>query len=293
MSEPRSVRSVLITGASTGIGQACALRLDHAGYHVFAGVRRPADGEALRARASPRLTPLLLDVTCADAIARAVDTVAAATGGRLDALVNNAGVAVAGPLEHVPLAAFRRQLEVNVVGTLAVTQAMLPLLRSARGRVVIVGSSNGRLVTPFSGPYCASKFALEALADALRMELRPWGLAVAMVEPGAIQTPIWAKLQGDTGAAEAALPTAAQARYGPALAAVRRITERVVRMAGTPDKVADAVVHALAAPRPRTRYIVGADARANVAMARWLPDRVRDALLTWAMGLPRRAPDET
>jgi NAD(P)-dependent dehydrogenase (short-subunit alcohol dehydrogenase family) len=342
MTEPRSVMTVLITGASTGIGEACALRLDDAGYRVFAGVRRAADGEALQARASPRLAPLLLDVTDADAIARAAETVAAATGGRLDALVNNAGVAVAGPLEHVPIAAFRRQLEVNVVGTLAVTQAMLPLLRraaatsacaatsargaatsargaatpacgaatpacgaatsargaatsacDARGRVVIIGSSNGRLATPFSGPYCASKFALEALADALRMELRPWGLAVAMVEPGAIQTPIWAKVQGDAGHAEAALPVAAQARYGPALAAVRRITERVVRMAGTTDKVADAVVHALTARRPRTRYVVGADARANVAMARWLPDRMRDALLGWVMGLPRRAPDET
>ncbi|PYR57414.1 MAG: short-chain dehydrogenase/reductase, partial [Acidobacteria bacterium] len=170
-------RRVLITGSSTGIGEACARRLDAAGWRVFAGVRREEDGQRLRAGMSSRLTPVLLEVTDAASMARAARTIGVeGADAGLDGLVNNAGIAVAGPLEYLPIADFRRQLEVNVVGPLAVTQALLPAIRARRGRIVLMGSIAGRMTVPFLGPYSASKFALEAMADALRVELQPWDI---------------------------------------------------------------------------------------------------------------------
>ncbi|MEK7693262.1 MAG: SDR family oxidoreductase, partial [Chloroflexota bacterium] len=187
-----STRSVVITGASTGIGEACALHLDALGWRVFAGVRKGADGEALQRKASARLIPVRIDVTDQASIASACDAVAQELGARgLDGLVNNAGIAVAAPLEFVPIDDLRRQLEINVIGQIAVTQAFLALIRTARGRIVNIGSVSGKLATPFTGPYSASKFAMEALTDALRIELRPWKIEVSIVEPGSIATPIW------------------------------------------------------------------------------------------------------
>ncbi|WP_456426505.1 SDR family oxidoreductase, partial [Rhodocaloribacter sp.] len=186
--------NVVITGASTGIGKACALDLDARGFAVFATVRRAEDAKALEAEASPRLRTLFLDVTDAASIAAAAETVAGSVGeAGLHGLVNNAGIAMAGPLEGMPLDAFRRQFEVNVTGQVAVTQAFLPLLRKARGRIVNMGSIGGISVLPFVGAYCASKFAFEALTDSLRMELAPWGIEVVIVEPGSVATPIWGK----------------------------------------------------------------------------------------------------
>ena len=189
--------SVVITGASTGIGEACALHLDQLGWRVFAGVRKDSDGEALQRKASPRLMPVRIDVTDAASIAGAREIVARELGDRgLDGLVNNAGVVVAGPLEFVPMDDLRRQLEINVIGQIAVTQAFLSFVRTARGRIVNIGSVSGKMATPFVGPYAASKFAMEALTDALRCELRPWGIQVSIVEPGSIATPIWEKDAG-------------------------------------------------------------------------------------------------
>src|SRR5712691_5002789 len=179
--------AVVITGAASGIGEACALHLDKLGFCVFAGVRREVDGAALQGKASERLTPLLLDVTDAASIRFAVEIVATGvveTG--LAGLVNNAGITVAGPLEFLPVSELRRQLEVNVIGQVAVTQAFLPLLRRGQGRIVNMGSLAGRIATPFIGPYHASKFAMEALTDSLRMELRRWGMHVSLIEPGFI-----------------------------------------------------------------------------------------------------------
>src|SRR5229473_2438069 len=186
--------NVLITGASSGIGEGCALRLDALGYRVFAGVRKPADSDALRGKSSGWLTPVSLDVTSAESIAGAV---AALGGVTLAGLVNNAGVAIAGPLELVPMDLWRRQMEVNVMGPVAVTQAFLPQLRAGRGRIVNIGSIAGRSALPLAGPYCASKHALEGLTDSLRMEVRRWGISVSIVEPGAVKTPIWDKSLGD------------------------------------------------------------------------------------------------
>ena len=186
--------TVLITGASTGIGAACAIRLAAAGMHVYAGVREDAAGAALRAQNAALITPLHIDVTDADSIAAAVAALDAQLGDAgLNGLINNAGIAIGGPLEVLPMKEIRRQFDVNVFGALAVTQAFLPQLRRARGRIVNMGSIAGRIALPFLGPYCMSKSALRAMTHALRLEVDAWGIDVALVEPGAIATPIWKK----------------------------------------------------------------------------------------------------
>lgn len=278
-----------MTGASTGIGEACARRLDSAGHLVFAGVRRAADGDRLRACASDRLQTVMLDVTDTASIAAARDAIAARLGRpALDGLVNNAGIAVAGPLEYIPLDAFRRQLEVNVVGQLAVTQAFVPLLRNARGRIVLMGSIGGRMATPFLGPYCASKFALEAMADSLRVELSPWGIAVTILEPGSIATPIWQKSDEEAAAMLPRLASSAEEHYGAAMRAMREAAAATGRRGIPADAVAAVVERALTARKPRTRYVVGRDARIRAAVAGLVPDRARDRLIVRALKLPPR-----
>ena len=187
------MRAAVVTGSSTGIGRASALALARDGFRVFAGVRKAADGEALVAAAEGELEPLSLDVADGDAIAAAAERVREATEGRLAGLVNNAGVAVPGPVEGVDLDELRRQLEINVVAQVAVTQAFLPQLRSARGRVVFMSSVGGRMAFPYLSPYNASKHALEAIGDSLRQEVGPFGVGVAIVEPGSVATPFWEK----------------------------------------------------------------------------------------------------
>jgi len=272
--------AVVVTGASSGIGRATALHLARAGHRVFAGVRREADAAALRGEGVPGLEPLFLDVTDAEQVAAAARHVEEATGpAGLAGLVNNAGIGVGGPLEFLPLEELRRVLDVNVHGVVSVTQAFLPGIRRAGGRVVIVGSSSGRLAAPFAGPYAASKFAVEALTDGLRMELAPWDLHVALLEPGAVDTGIWEKTQGYADALEARLPEEARALYGEAIAGVRRRLRQTEGSAASPEACARAVAHALTARRPRTRYPVGLDARVQIALAGLLPDRLRDRLI--------------
>lgn len=287
MSSVGANRVVVITGASTGIGAACALHLDGLGFHVFAGVRKMEDGEALRSRGSTRLTPLLLDVTDEKSIRNAVALVESRVGAAgLFGLVNNAGVAVAGPLEAVSIPDLRRQMEINVIGQVAVTQAFLPLIRKARGRIVNMGSIAGRATMPLMGPYSASKFALEALTDALRLELQPWGIRVSIVEPGAIATPIWEKSKRDAEALKAMSPAGLTELYREAIAAVERAVAQAAQRAIPPDEVARAVEHALLAPRPKTRYLVGTDAKIRALMVKLLPDRLADWVLTRIIGLP-------
>jgi NAD(P)-dependent dehydrogenase (short-subunit alcohol dehydrogenase family) len=290
MDSARPVQSVVITGASTGIGEACALHLDQLGWRVFAGVRKDADGEALQRQASARLMPVRIDVTDAASIASARDVVARELGERgLDGLVNNAGVAVAAPLEFLPLDDLRRQLEVNVVGPVAMTQAFLPLIRTARGRIVNIGSDSGKLSTPLTGAYCASKFAIEALTDALRIELAPWGIEVVVIEPGNIATPIWKKSTADADRIEAAMPPEYQKLYGPQAAAVRAFVADFGTRGSQPMEVAKAAAHALRAKRPHTRYLVGFDARITTTIAKVVPDRLRDGLIRRQLKLPKNA----
>jgi NAD(P)-dependent dehydrogenase (short-subunit alcohol dehydrogenase family) len=282
-------RGIVITGASTGIGAACAFALDRLGFRVFAGVRRASDGEALRARGSSKLTPIILDVTDTPSIARAAETVREAVGSSgLAGLVNNAGMVVAGPLEVLALNDLRKQMEVNVIGQIAVTQAFIPLLRQGHGRIVNVGSIAGRATMPFMGPYSASKFALEALTDALRIELQAWGIHVSIVEPGAIATPLWKKSDADARQREAAASPEARALYGPAIAGVREAVHKAEQRAIPPDAVADAVIHALTASCPKTRYLVGTDAKLRAFLTWLLPDRLQDEFISWALKLPCR-----
>jgi NAD(P)-dependent dehydrogenase (short-subunit alcohol dehydrogenase family) len=267
--------NIVVTGASTGIGEACALRLDSLGFRVFAGVRKPADGDALKSKASERLTPVILDVTSEESIAGAVHAVGDVP---LAGLVNNAGIVVAGPLELVPMAMWRKQFEVNVLGQVAVTQAFLPMLRAGRGRIVNMGSVAGRSALPYSGPYCSSKFALEGLTDALRMELREWGISVSIVEPGAIRTPIWEK--SVTGATEtmSAVPAHLLELYRTILAKMTAIVAEAEKHASPVEDVVKAVEHALTAAKPKTRYVVGSDAKMRMKL-NFLPDRAIDSLI--------------
>lgn len=278
--------AVVITGASTGIGEACALHLDQLGFQVFAGVRKASDGEALQRQASTRLRALSLDVKDSEGIARAAEVVGQAVGrAGLAGLVNNAGIVVAGMTEFLPLAQFREQLEVNVVGLVAVTQAFLPLLRKFPGRIVNIGSSSGLLATPFLGAYVASKFALEGLTDALRQELCPWAIQVSIVEPGNIKTPIWEKSLEAARQILDQLPKQAHELYGPAIAVVREAALREAQAAIPALKVAEAVAHSLTAKKPKTRYTVGTDAKIQALLARFVPDRIRDGLIRRHLGL--------
>jgi NAD(P)-dependent dehydrogenase (short-subunit alcohol dehydrogenase family) len=276
---------VVITGASSGIGEACALLLDKLGFCVFAGVRKDIDAQKLQEKASQRLIPIFLDVTDADAIAFAVETVKNTVGDRIFGLVNNAGIAVPGPLELLPIAEFQQQLQVNVVGQLAVTQAFLGLLRQGRGRIVNMGSVSGRSAAPFLGAYNASKFALEALTDVMRMELRPWEISVSIIEPGAISTPIWEKSFTQADIAKQNLSPSAEKLYGSAMTAVRKQVEIIASNGISSDIVAQAVIHALTAKKPKTRYLIGQDAKMAVILKYLLPDKLYDRVILYSMGL--------
>jgi NAD(P)-dependent dehydrogenase (short-subunit alcohol dehydrogenase family) len=266
--------TVLVTGASSGIGEATALHLRELGFDAVAAVRKDEDAERLAGRG---LRTLKIDVTDADSIAAARDELG---GVPLAGLVNNAGIAVAAPLEFLPLDQLRHQLEVNLIGQLAVTQRFLPALRAARGRIVNVSSIGGRVALPLVGAYHASKFALEAISDTLRREPLSQGVDVIVIEPGGVKTPIWRK--GDELATEltAELPPEGQRLYGSLIAAIRKQTAKIATETGVdPHVVAEAIGHALTAKRPRTRYLVGRDAKMRAPAAAVLPDRLMDRIV--------------
>ncbi len=277
--------SAVITGASTGIGRATALHLDERGFRVFAGVRRQQDGEALRESASERLSYVILDVESAASLEVAAKTVESAVGeAGLQGIVNNAGISVPAVFEFMDLDELRRQLEVNVVGAVAATKAFLPAIRRAKGRIVNIGSMGGYNAGPFMSPYAASKFALEALTDSLRRELRPWGMQVSIVEPGSIATPIWDKGLGYAAELKERLPERGRELYGDAFDAMENYARSASKRGIAPEAVARAVHHALTASRPRTRYRVGLDARLMRVLTRILPDRTMDAIVSRLIG---------
>jgi NAD(P)-dependent dehydrogenase (short-subunit alcohol dehydrogenase family) len=279
------MRSVLVTGASTGIGRTTALRLDGSGWRVFAGVRKEADDESLRQEASPSLVPVILDVTDPEQIAAAAEQIERESDGEgLDGLVNNAGVAVPGPLETIPLEDLRHQLEVNLVAYVAVTQAMLPQVRRAEGRIVFLASIGGRIAFPFGGPYHASKFATEAVGDVFRQELRPWGIEVAIIEPGSIDTPIWERGQDKAEEIEAKSPQT-NLLYGAALDKFRKVIEDTAERGIPPEKVAKAISHALESSRPKTRYLVGLDAQLQARIQPFIPTRLFDRIVARQLNL--------
>ncbi|HEX6445627.1 MAG TPA: SDR family oxidoreductase [Streptosporangiales bacterium] len=275
-------RHALVTGASTGNGHATALRLDADGWHVFGTVRRDADAEALR-RAG--ITPLSMDVTEPDRIKAAAAAVAEHTAS-LDVLVNNAGIGLTAPLEVVSLEAFRWTYEVNVIGQVAVTQAVLPLLRSAAGTIVMVGSVGDRITIPFGGPLASSKYAVRSLTDALRMELAPWDVKVVLVEPGSIATPAIDKtLPSEPAKALAGFGPDAERLYADAYASMTSRALARERSGDDPRVVADTIARAVTARRPRAYYLTGKDARLLATVAK-LPPSVLDRFRRRLFGLP-------
>jgi NAD(P)-dependent dehydrogenase (short-subunit alcohol dehydrogenase family) len=271
--------TVVVTGAAKGIGAAIVRRLVADGFRVVAGVRRTEDAQALREELGDRVVPTLLDITDQDAVVTTAELVSSEVGARgLAGLVNNAGIAVAAPLEFLSPAELRRQLEVNVVGQHAITQALLALLRRGRGRIVNLGSIGDRIVAPMTGPYHVSKFALRAWSDTLRLELYPWGIQVVLVEPGAVATPIWETSIAAAERLQQTLPSGVEELYGRAIAAARTSALRSAARGMPADQVASVVARALTVRWPRARYLVGTDARITAVVAR-LPDRLRDRLV--------------
>ncbi|MGB3098908.1 MAG: SDR family NAD(P)-dependent oxidoreductase [Solirubrobacterales bacterium] len=279
-------RTALVTGASTGIGRATALELARCGFAVLAGVRKPEDGEALQTSATGEMEPVIIDVTDAASIEAAAAKVSEQAGGGLAGLVNNAGIAYTGPLEFVALDDLRHQLEVNLIGQLAVTQAMLPELRAASGRIVNVTSIGGLVATPFFGPYVASKFALEAVSDCLRIELRPWGIETIAIEPGSAATEIWDSGRAIADETRARMGDEAERLYGAALDQTQRISAETGARGIPPEEVARVIHKALTVRRPRARYTVGRDAIGMKFASRLLPDRLWDRIVARSLKLP-------
>jgi NAD(P)-dependent dehydrogenase (short-subunit alcohol dehydrogenase family) len=282
-------RYAVITGASTGMGRATALRMAADGYIVFAGVRKMADGQALAdaKAAAGEIIPVLLDVTDAGQIASAAAAVAARTGDAgLSVLVNNAGVGVFGPVELAPLETVRWQFEVNVTGQIAVTQAFLPLLRRARGRIVMIGSIGDRTSMPFGEPLGASKAAIASISEALRQELAPWDIKVILIEPASIRTEAVEKFASDAERTIASFTDEGKALYEDMYRRMVKAALPRLRNGSDPSVVAGTIAAALAAPRPRARYLVGKDSRRIATLAAWLPAPAFDAIRRRLFNLP-------
>jgi NAD(P)-dependent dehydrogenase (short-subunit alcohol dehydrogenase family) len=278
---------VVITGTSTGIGAASALLLAEKGFRVFAGVRNAADGDALAARSSGELTPIPLDITDEVSISAAVDVVEGAVGQRgLFGLVNNAGIVKPGPLELQPMSDFRRQLEVNLVGQVAMTQAFLPLIRRGKGRIVNVGSIGGRVVLPLHGAYSASKFGMEAVSDALRLELRQWSIPVSHIDPGATETAIFGKTLDAIDEMAETLRERGRDEYEAQLSSIRRLVEKTAADAAPVDDLSKTVANALTAKKPKSRYLAGHGAEAAVVLARTATDGIKDRAIAREAHLP-------
>lgn len=287
------MKSVVITGASSGIGRATALQLDRRGYRVFAGVRREEYARELREAASERLTPVILDVTIEDQIVGATALVKESIGDEagLDGLVNNAGIAVLGCGEFCALEEFRRQLEVNVTGQLAVTQAFAPLVRKAPGRIVFVGSANGHFALPYMGAYATSKFAIEGLADSLRREFHPWGIPVILIEPGTVEAKMWER-SPTADDVLSRMPEEGRRLHAERMHLFAEMMSKGRKCAAQPEALAAVIVKALEARRPRARYQRGPGSIMAILGSRmpdWFQDWILESMLTkklptWIMG---------
>ena len=281
--------TALITGASTGIGRACALHLCGLGFEVFAGVRNDSDAEKLKTAAPGKLEPVLLDVTDERTVREAAELLSGSAREKPLHLVNNAGVSYPGPLEFVPIEDLRSQLEVNVIGQMMVTQSLMPVIRERGGRVAFVSSMFGRFSVPTVGCYCASKHALEALCDALRMELRPWDIPVILVEPGATRTRFWEKYVAGQERLLDRLSEDARTLYEGAMRDAGSAASGAVRNGVAPEAVAAVIGRSLTEKRPRARYAVGPDARFAARVVRLLPARLQDeAVLRYMTMLGRK-----
>jgi NAD(P)-dependent dehydrogenase (short-subunit alcohol dehydrogenase family) len=285
--------AVLVTGASTGIGRATALLLDGEGYTVFAGVRKEADARELSQACSDRLTPVTIDVTDPGHIESAREQLAEAVGDQgLVGLVNNAGVGGGGPIEFMPLDELRSTLEVNLIGQVAVTQAFIPLLRRRKGTIVFIASIGGRVASPFMSPYNTSKFAIEALGESLRHELRPWEIDVVVVEPGSIDTEIWSKGSKQLRERIEEMPEDARRLYGSQANRFGEVLNETGSRGIPAEKVAEVVHKAIASDNPKHRYLVGTDAKIGARLKGTLPDRIFSKLAARRMKMPTDVPPE-
>ena len=284
--------AVVVTGASTGIGRETALYLDEQGYRVFPGVRKQKDADSLAKAGSDRLTPITIDVTDASSIEAARETVEAAVGtAGIVGLVNNAGVANAGPVEHLPVADFQKVIDVNLTGQYAVTQQFLPLVRRGEGTILFITSIGGRVASPFFSAYNASKFGLEGLADALRREIKPWKMNVVVIEPGSIATEIWERGTEEFDRAEAELGPEATRLYGKQLKAMRDVMADTAERGIEPVEVAKVIEKAIRSDSPNSRYLIGNDAKLMYRMQRLVGDKNFDKLMRRSMKLPNDAPE--
>jgi NAD(P)-dependent dehydrogenase (short-subunit alcohol dehydrogenase family) len=282
------MKSVVVTGASTGIGWGCVKVLTAAGYRVFGSVRKQADADRLQAEFGPNFTPLIFDVTDQAAVRRGAEIVEKALGGEtLFGLVNNAGIAVAGPLLYIGIDELRQQLEVNLIAQLTVTQAFAPLLgadtsrKGAPGRIVMMSSIGGKNAFPFMGPYSASKFGLEGLSESLRRELMVFGIDVIMIRPGAVATPIWDK------ADEVDVTRFSNTPYYSSLDKVKEVMIGQGRKGYPPERIGRAVLKALTAARPKTAYTENPN-KLQGAAVRVLPKRMVDRAVAGQLGLKRK-----
>lgn len=283
--------AVVVTGASTGIGRETALYLDEQGYRVFPGVRKQKDADNLAKAGSDRLTPITIDVTEAASIEAAREQVEEAVGtSGIVGLVNNAGVANAGPVEHLPVADFQKVIDVNLTGQYAVTQQFLPLVRRGEGTILFITSIGGRVASPFFSAYNASKFGLEGLADALRREIKPWKMNVVVIEPGSIATEIWERGTAEFDRAEAELGPEAKRLYGKQLKAMRDVMADTAERGIEPVEVAKVIEKAIRSDSPNSRYLIGNDAKLMYRMQRLVGDKNFDKLMRRSMKLPNDAP---
>ena len=283
----------MVTGTSSGIGRATALLLDAEGYRVFAGVRKEADGRELSQACSDRLTPVTIDVTDAGHIESAREQLAEAVGDEgLVGLVNNAGVGGGGPIEFMPLDELRRTIEINLIGQVAVTQACIPLLRRAKGTIVFIASIGGRVASPFMSPYNTSKFAIEALGESLRHELRPWEIDVTVVEPGSIDTEIWSKGNEQIRERLDEMPEDARRLYGRQITRFGEVLNETASRGIPAEKVAEVVHKAISSDNPKHRYLVGTDAKIGARLKGTLPDRTFSKLAARQMKMPTDVPPE-
>jgi NAD(P)-dependent dehydrogenase (short-subunit alcohol dehydrogenase family) len=282
----KALKSVVITGASRGIGRACALLLDRSGFKVFAGIRRFEDGEQLIMKSTGNLVPVVIDITSHESIDSAADNIANMIGDTgLQGLVNNAGIAVTGPLEFMPLERIREQFEINLFGQINVTQKFLPLIRKGDGRIINMSSKEGLMAMPLCGPYCASKFALEAFSDTLRLELKQWNIPVCIIEPGTIATQIIERSISSAEECISQMPKHAGELYETCFTAARKTADKILQTAIPVDTVAKTVLKALTDKKPKSRYTVGADTKAISIMCKIMPDWMLDKIILKQMGL--------
>lgn len=266
------MKTIIITGASTGIGFAAAVAFAKQGHQVFAGVRKSKDADALT-KENLQILPIILDVTDAATIAASLQIVEKQKKFSELVLINNAGIAVSGPIESVQMEEYRKQFEVNYFGLIAMTQKFLPLIRQTKGRVINISSIAGRVASPFLGPYSSSKFAVEAISDSLRREMIPFGVKVVLIEPGPIQTPIWEKGLGKKDSILNAMSSEQIQVYGSAIRSFEDMIAVAVKKAEPVERVVEALQKAVMSKEPCHRYLVGTEARINGVLSQIIPTR--------------------